>query len=463
MSETALRAANLAVSWEGETMNAYRRKRRGFKSLVIPSGGLLAAVFAAPAVKAMPITGNFNFRTMSVYPTALIGPVQPDPGIGSDTAYLGKIFGQIGISATDLSDTTLRADSGGADAGSWTSAQVSGTLLGNNNAANNALNIYYVPKYPSSFGQAWSAEDVPGSAVAIGTVLGQGLGTGRRVDSSAHEIGHVLVDTWRWKSTEQAAASGIHSNNANDVMADGGIRNIPASLAQAAPQGNFDKIGNNVGPTSASATAIVPLIQAMYSKNTFVTNIQRSQTTVTVGQYNSPTNLTSSGSFGWGLTQTLNDAANTGKSWAVNEVAQKVANGQEIYTFFYDAASAFGAGGQALRVTAGPISSLDSPITGLIGAPIVTAYSNILTDAGKATLVQGVGNDYTWGSGFNSGTGTINMTVDISNALALSNDKDIVVQFTVQAPEPASLSVLILGAAGLLARRHRKRPPMAIG
>src|SRR5262249_171667 len=98
------------------------------------------------------------------------------------------------------------------------------SLMGANTTnPNDEINIFYVQNYTEARAQGWSAEDVGANVANVGAVTnpaGAG-GSNRRNDTIAHEIGHILLDRWRWNKSE-TDKNGIHSQTSLDLMCDGG-------------------------------------------------------------------------------------------------------------------------------------------------------------------------------------------------------------------------------------------------
>ncbi|REJ68720.1 MAG: PEP-CTERM sorting domain-containing protein [Planctomycetota bacterium] len=408
---------------------------------------LVVSVAYQQTADALPINGQINVRTTTVGPA---GPLAPDPGIANDFAFANKIYNQIGLTVnkSGADRTLVLADPGGN--GSWSSAEVANTLLGNNDNTNNRINTYYVPSFggAGNFGQAWSQEDVTnGNSVAIGAVMDAPT---RRNDTFAHEIGHILLDRWRWRAQEGFGGGGIHSGTANDLMASGNVpRNIPANLNAVWPTGTADQIGKNVGPTSASATDTIPQISAMYYQNAFVaaTSLNADNITVNVEA--------ASASFNWGVQQTIGGLR-------VNQVARRTGNHTEEFMFHFRNTAGFGAGSGGangmLDLAMNDISSLDTAYEGFVtGSMMIQVGDDILNNPVNLTTLTPI-TDYTFGFTFNNVTDTLDFgQVHINDAL-LTGNRDIFVMFSMQTvPEPSTWAMAALGLVGLVLYNRRRK------
>jgi hypothetical protein len=405
----------------------------------------LAALTAGEA-RALPINGTVNVRTTTVGP---IGPILPDPGIANDLSFANRIYGQIGVSINHFSANNVHIQADPNGDGTWNGAEVAlgaTSLFQQNNNAGNAINLYYVPTYVS-FGQAWAAEDVTaGFSIAVGAVMPTNTPV-RRNDTFAHEIGHVLLDTWRFRTQEQFAGQSFHSKTGTDLMAAGGVpRLIPANLAAVFPTGARDEIGKNIGPRNMSATDTVPQISAMYYNNTFTSITAVDQITVEVEG--------ASTSFNWGVEQTIGGLR-------VNEAARRltVNTGKDDFLFHFRNTGGFGAnaGGadDLLHLEMNDIASVDNPYLALLnGSFMVQVADDILNNPAAITTLTPIV-DYTFSLTFNNLTNTIDFsTVNIDESV-LNGKKDVFVMFTM-IPEPSALWLFGAGAAALVALRRRR-------
>jgi hypothetical protein len=277
-----------------------------------------------------------------------------------------------------------------------------------------------------------------------------GNGGPRNVDTVAHELGHVLLNNWRWRAAE-TGDNGIHSNNyaaatspyvgntgAQNLMASGALRAIPGGLNQASPIGNLDQINCNIGQNNANGpnpNAVLPEISAMYNDNTTVQNIHRKLITTTVG-------VTTSAPFGWGLTQVINGVT-------VNEAARVSMPGQEDVFFEFRSSGVF-VQGAGLTLGFGGLASLDASYVGVLANSLrVMTVDNILNNPGAfTTLTQGT--DYNSAINFDPTTNQItNATVNFLNLPA--GQQDILLRVTLLdgVPEPGSLQQMSIALVGL--------------
>lgn len=90
-----------------------------------------------------------------------------------------------------------------------------------------------------AYGEAW--QDAGGLVMGMDDIMS--FGTGGRIDTMAHELGHNLglVPT----TDPQYAGTGdpSHSNDGNQLMASGAIRQVPSTLADINPSGlGYDQL-----------------------------------------------------------------------------------------------------------------------------------------------------------------------------------------------------------------------------
>lgn len=147
---------------------------------------------------------------------ASLGPV----GNNYYEAETDKIWAQAGIDikfvfSGTLNNSSLLNGSSGIDA-------ITGGLAGP------GTTMYLMNTIPGVYGNAWL--DAGGLAISMADVTSFNGGIGR-LDTIAHELGHNLgLDVG-------AGSSGGHSTDPDYLMASGGIRNVPTSLAQICPSG----------------------------------------------------------------------------------------------------------------------------------------------------------------------------------------------------------------------------------
>jgi hypothetical protein len=449
-------------------------------------GVLVLPTISPQTARALPISGAVNIVTWTVNSGAA-GVV--DPNIGQDFQYLNQIYSQIGISFNDQNNNVINNTP--APGGLWTVSNVQGTgnLMDKNNAGGgvaNPVNLYYLPNF-DSFGEAWAARTIgdtqggqritdQGAVVtSMNSVAGTPAGNAgpRRVDTTAHELGHILLNNWAYRTAEAnpAGTSGVgHSgpyaqatspyipNNTGvqNLMAAGGApRTIPGSLNQAAPVGNLDQINLNVGVNNRTGSgyrpnqnAVLPQISAMYNNNQTVQNINRDMITATVGN-------NTSAAFGWGLSQTISGVT-------VNEAARTSSFNMGIRTddmlLEYRGSGVFVQGGGLELAMSGINSVSGYDYTSFLANSVkVMTVDNILNNPGVFTTLT-PNTDYTSTFQFDATTHTLdNFDVMFNNLPA--GQQDILIEFQLQAvPEPTAAVLALAGSTFLwLANRRKQR------
>ena len=404
----------------------------------------------------MPIEGAINVKPYSVGP---IGPVAADPLIAQDFSYASAIYDQVGITVNDLGASSIVQADGNND-GNWTAAEFHATLnnLGRVGLPAGTIVTYYVPSYPGPLAQTWSDEDVQGAVLNPGIIANN---VGRNPDTIAHEFGHMLLNSWRWKPTEDETPpdNGIHALNVNNLMAPGTSRNTPTVLGQVWPAGAFDQIPNTVGYLNGNPTAIVPQITAMYTLNSEVAITGRDTFGVGMGIVDGlgggPT--VASGPILWAGPGAVTDPLR-GVTFDIAESARKAGPGhQEEFTFYYHAHTPL-APLTLLQLAVADVDSLGLGYAGVVlGSVGIDVYTDILNDVGKVTLK--LGTDYTF-AGVVDGVGDDldHFGVTIGGGVLLGVN-DIAVHFNLQViPEPTSWLLAVTGGVGIALALRRRRP-----
>ncbi len=113
------------------------------------------------------------------------------------------------------------------------------------------VDMFLVRTVAGAYGEGWLGAG--GLAIAMDDVMAFNGGLGR-IDTIAHELGHNLgLD-------QTAGSSGGHSTNPNYLMASGGIRNVPTTIADIAPTGlNYDQVPTAQVDVARRSTLLRPL------------------------------------------------------------------------------------------------------------------------------------------------------------------------------------------------------------
>jgi len=445
------------VAWK--TANAVIELARKLRASLV-CAVVIVALVGLPQAHALPINGIVNVAAWTVNN----GPGGADPSIAQDFQFANQIYSQVGVSFNLANNMVIRVPPPG---GLWTNAAPdynitgAGQLFATNNvgAGPSPINVYYLPNY-TSFGQAWGDEDLGPNVVRQGVVatsfaslagVPPGNAGPRRTDTVAHELGHVLLNNWRWRSAE-TADNGIHSNDYTvatspyvgntgglNLMASGAVRAIPAALNQAAPVGNLDQLNCNIGQNNGNAplpNAVIPEVSALFNNNTTILNVKRDPITVTVG-------ATTSAPFGWSLQQVVNGVT-------VNEGARisTLGPGFRYEDVFFDFRSSgvFVQGG-GLVLGFGGLASLDAAYVGIVPNSLrIMTVDNIVNNPGLFTaLTQGV----QYNSALNFDPTTNTLTSALVNFTNLpGGQQDILMRLTLldAVPEPSSLRLMGIGA-----------------
>jgi hypothetical protein len=436
-----------------------------------------ALLVTAGLCVAMPIRGHGHLRTITAAPSPGGGANPPaDANIGQDIQYINRIYRQIGMSFIHASDVQII---GAASYGNPTGANG----LFTKERVPGAIHMYYVNQYTGvATAATWGAEDVASLPAAqrnpgiITNPYTNNFNTGRMIDTMAHELGHMLMDTWRFRNAEGNTNSNgmIHSTYVQDVMSPSNQpRNIPGNLNQVWPGGPNDQIRRQVGYYDVNAAAThqnkkVPMHYAMFrnSNQGLITVDAADQ--IKVGIDNGA-GLVDTGMYDWNAARTPEQGAQYldlggGRHVQVYEGAQRMPNNEERLSFHFYSDLAWGNATPSFKMM--DIDSVDAPVEkylGYVGLSSIVEVSPDFTTDGKvmdgpgANLVDRLVStvDYNIASVFNASTGKLeSFTVQIIRAGALNGMKDIVISFNLQIPTPGAATVLFL--AGLVAARRRR-------
>ncbi len=299
-----------------------------------PSRALLACLlllvpFADQAL-GLPIRGTVSLRTIIVD--------DPDPNedpttnVTKDVQFADHIFGQIGIAVLAASAGTLMLDDPGDD-GDYLETEID-PLFESARGGGDLVHVYYVASVTDSMtsgplaGFTRSEEDASATPLRLPGIIISDL---VRNDTVAHELGHMLLDEFRFVDSGMPQ---FHASDADHLMAAGSLRNRPQMLDDAAPSGDTDQISLGLGPIDDLNT--IPEIVALYDQSTFVKNIQRDALQIELGRdgtrSGSPIGAT------WGLSAAVPDPS-VGTTNVV-EVARRVEDGREQLVFFFNAGAA---------------------------------------------------------------------------------------------------------------------------
>lgn len=204
---------------------------------------LLLSALASTEALASPITKTLTVNVYQVCMTdgsdcAATGP--GDPSQEFFAASTAKIWAQAGISVfynlvgTINNSLFANIDDGVAGRTFDDLAHVGGNYL-----SSTMVDMFLVHTIAGAYGEGWIGAG--GLAVAMDTILA--FAPGGRIDTMAHELGHNLgLDV----APDPNADGNGHSNDPNQLMASGGIRNIPLTLSDINPDGlGYDQLSEN--------------------------------------------------------------------------------------------------------------------------------------------------------------------------------------------------------------------------
>ncbi len=235
---------------------------------------------ASGGPKPLPYKGS-----ITVQPIVMKPHISPSDlsGIARDFAYASKVYEQIGL---DIIFRGPRAWSGVYPPPSTCPSRVcisasafETTVLNDpvnsaaGDAADGVIPLFYMDEFSDGHtlgGRAYTPGNVTAGVVPYPAIAVSGYGgfSGRTNDTVAHEIGHVLLDTFHF-----AENSNGHSPYPSDLMAGAAIRGVPRTFAEIAPRGAKSAIPNRLGTTIGSMgmsnhLSLQPA--AMHSQTAFV-------------------------------------------------------------------------------------------------------------------------------------------------------------------------------------------------
>jgi PEP-CTERM motif/Metallo-peptidase family M12B Reprolysin-like len=207
---------------------------RGLMAGALFTGAMIATTGSASAVtidKSL-FVNVYQFCDNGGANCASLGPA----GNNFFQAEVSKIWAQAGVAVTFSAVTTINntlyqnLECGGCK----TLLDIDNAFGTPGNQSATILDMFLVRTVSGSYGEGWLGAG--GIAIAMDTVMAYNGGLGR-IDTIAHEIGHNLgLD-------QTAGSSAGHSTNPNYLMASGGIRNVPNTIADIAPTGlGYDQI-----------------------------------------------------------------------------------------------------------------------------------------------------------------------------------------------------------------------------
>nr|WP_315209156.1 PEP-CTERM sorting domain-containing protein [uncultured Albidiferax sp.] len=210
----------------------------------VKSGIALACLVLAPAITvAMPITKTVDISVYQVCTTTGDCASKGPAGNEYYVASTNKIWAQAGISVTfsfvqqiisnafyDISDNAV---------GDTFDDLYNSVFPGMANNNHSTVAMFLVNSYDGSYGVGYSGAG--GLVMSMSDILGfdcnGAAGCTGRIDTLAHELGHNFGLIPENFPDYAGSADPGHSNDPNNLMAGGGIRNVPTTLADINPDG----------------------------------------------------------------------------------------------------------------------------------------------------------------------------------------------------------------------------------
>ena len=159
-------------------------------------------------------------------------------------AETNKIWAQAGISVSfqfvQQIDSTKFSTIDDTSGSGHTFGDLAGTY-GTHGPSSTIVDMFLVHPISGAYGESWF--DAGGLVIGMDDVMAFNAGDpaypNGRIDTIAHELGHNLGLV----PASLGGDAGAHSSNPNYLMASGGIRNVPGTSADIAPDGlNLDQI-----------------------------------------------------------------------------------------------------------------------------------------------------------------------------------------------------------------------------
>lgn len=225
---------------------------------------LCAALLSGASAASLSYGDNLFSLTLNVYQVCDNGGANcASLGPAGDNFYAretNKIWAQAGISV-------LYNFAGQIDKTAWLNIDdsVTGRKFDDiahysNYRSSTVVTMYLVDTVAGAYGEGWLG--LGGLVMGMNSILGYG-GTSYplgRIDTMAHELGHNL-GLVNPSDPEFNVADPYHSVNANELMAGGGYRHVPSSVADINPSGlGYDQLSRYQITTadSSSLLSVVP-------------------------------------------------------------------------------------------------------------------------------------------------------------------------------------------------------------
>jgi len=203
----------------------------------------LACLALMPAMAtALPVTKTLD---ISVYQLCNTGGACASTGPAGNAYYAietNKIWAQAGIGVTFSFVSTIVSDAfydisdTAGDTFDDLYNSVFPGLAGNNHST---VDMFLVNSYDGAYGVGYSGAG--GLIMSMADILdfdcGGAAGCTGRIDTLAHELGHNFGLVPEDFADYAGSADPGHSNNPNNLMAGGGDRNVPTTLADISPDG----------------------------------------------------------------------------------------------------------------------------------------------------------------------------------------------------------------------------------